>query len=105
MNLKKLVIYSIILINLLIIVTAFENIQKINLLNGKNNVTFGDSFRPTYVKDFIKLYPEIQTITFKENKKTIGYVNFLNGLGQNFILKPTKIYEITTSKNISINTQ
>jgi hypothetical protein len=69
---------------------------------GKNNYTTSESFQPIYVKDFINLYPEIEAISFKDGEKTIGFVNFLDGIGENFIIYPEREYEIATKAEIII---
>lgn len=90
------------LVGLISAVIAIGILQTTELVIGKNNVTFNENFKPIYVKDFVKQYPEIQAVTYEEFGETGGYINHLQGIGENFILRPTKQYEIISSKNISI---
>ena len=92
-----------ILISLLTFVISVEISSETELIKGKNNLVLPIEFKPIYVKDFILKNPEIQAITYNQSGQTGGYINYLQGIGENFILRPTKQYEIISSRNISIN--
>ncbi|HIG94032.1 MAG: hypothetical protein QT05_C0007G0013 [archaeon GW2011_AR13] len=74
----------------------------IDLVKGKNNVTFNitDSF---YVETLVKLNPEIEAVSFQEGDEIVGYVNFLEGIGENFVIFPNKTYEVIVKENVSLS--
>ena len=82
------------------IIFAEEFKEGIQIYEGKNTINLSFEFAPFYVEDLIKFYPEISTITYNENEKEIGYVNVFGGIGENFVVYPNKIYEITTSREV-----
>ncbi len=75
----------------------------IKLEEGKNIIDIEIGFNPIYVTDLIKLYPEINTITYNESGEEIGYVNAFGGIGENFIIYANKTYEITTKQEVILN--
>jgi hypothetical protein len=91
------------LVGLTSIVIASDMSNETKLITGKNNITTFESFKPIYVKDFVKKYPNIIAISYREEQFSKDYLNYLGGLGDNFILMPNKQYEIITSKDISIS--
>jgi len=94
-----------------VVETVEEDIQALtenvsargNLLEGKNNITISENFEPIYVKDFLKKYPEIEVISFTRNGESIGFINFMGGIGENFIIKPNQEYEFITKQETQIN--
>ena len=66
-----------------------------SIKSGKNVINFQESI---YVKDLIKKYPMIESISFYDNinNKTIGYVNVYNGVGINFLIENDKYYELNS---------
>ena len=74
--------------------------DKIILKEGKNKITTSPDFSPIYVKDFIKLNPDIEVISYNFENESTGYINILNGIGQNFIIYPEKEYEIVSKKEV-----
>lgn len=85
------------------IIIAEEFKEGVNLIEGKNLINLSQDFDPIYVEDFVKIYPEITTITYNNGTHELGYVNVFGGIGENFIVYPNKIYEITTKGETSLN--
>ena len=83
-------------------IIAQENPVKIDLIQGKNNITTNFCFSPIYVKTLAAKYPEINSVTYQEYEKTIGYVNVFGGIGQNFPIMQNQTYEIIVKENITI---
>lgn len=81
------------------ILLAEEFEEDIKLYEGKNIVNFSFEFNPMYASDLIKLNPEIETITKNNTIDGSGYVNVFGGIGENFIISPNGIYEITTKQD------
>ncbi len=104
MKISKIFKILILCIALISLIIAIAPEKEIKLIKGKNNLTTPENFKPIYVKEFVNQHTEIQTITLREDNKAQAYINYLNGIGKNFILQPNKTYEITCSKNISIIT-
>lgn len=100
---KKIIFLILCIIFIMTSIFAIETPQNIELIKGKNNLTTKESFKPIYVKDFIKQYPEIEVISYNQDQKTIGFVNLFEGIGINFIIEPSKNYEIITKSNITIS--
>jgi len=75
----------------------------IRLEEGKNIINVGIESNPIYVTDLIKLYPEINTITYNESGEEKGYVNAFGGIGENFIIYPNQTYEIIAKKEVILN--
>ena len=85
------------------IIIAEDFRDGIKLYEGKNLVNISFDFNPLYVTDLIKIYPEIQTVTYNDSKQEFGYVNVFGGIGDNFVIYPNKTYEITTKQEITLN--
>jgi hypothetical protein len=85
------------------IIIAEEFKEGIKLIEGKNAINLSLDFNPVYVKDLVKIYPEIQTVTYNDTEQERGYVNVFGGIGDNFVIYPNKIYEITTKQDITLN--
>ena len=77
--------------------------EGIFLSEGKNSINLSYEFYPIYVKDLIKIYPEIATVTYNNGNSEIGYVNVFGGIGENFVIYPNQIYEIVTTKEVILN--
>lgn len=96
----------IILLAILLIVTssiyAVTQTSEVQLIQGKNNVTTSQNFRPTYVSDFVRVYSFIDVISYKEENETVGFVNTFGGIGENFIMYPNQTYEIITKQNATM---
>ncbi len=106
MNRYLLVFFSIFLICLLgisgiIIAEEFKDTIKIN--EGKELVNFSSEFSPIYVKDLILLNPNITTVTYNNGTHDLGYVDVFGGIGENFVVSPNKIYEITSKGEVTLN--
>src|SRR4030042_2338490 len=85
------------------IIIAEEFNEGIKLYEGKNLINLSLEFNPIYVRDFISIYPEITTVTYIGGEQEIGYVNVFGGVGENFVIYPNKIYEITVKKEVTLN--
>ena len=83
-----LAIITISLICILLPTILAQNIlSETNLQKGKNNITTSENFKPIYVKDFIRKYPEIEVISYLDGNETVGYINLFNGIGENFLIQ------------------
>jgi len=97
---KKAIILLAVFLSLTTIIA--EEPLEINLIKGKNNLTIYENFYSIYASQLIERYPEIESITLFEYGNNFGYVNVFGGVGTNFFFEPTKKYEITTNKNITL---
>jgi hypothetical protein len=93
-----------ILVSFVILVSALiraQNYYSLNLEKGKNYVKLE---RSLYVKDLIKLNPEIDYVAYYDEflNKSVSYVNAFNGVGSNFIIEQEKIYEISVRKEFAL---
>jgi hypothetical protein len=102
-KLLLVLIFAFLILGVSEIILAEEFEEGIKITEGKNIVNISYNFSPIYVKDLIKIYPEITTITFNDGNQEIGYVNVLGGIGENFIISENNIYEITTRKEVNLN--
>jgi len=82
------------------ILISSEDISSRELTKGKNNLTLNLT-ELIYVETLIKLNPDIDAISYRKEETTIGYVNFLGGIGENFVVE-NREYEIIVSKNIDL---
>jgi hypothetical protein len=105
MKSKILVLIGIlIIISTAITLTLAENSgERIDLAKGENLVKMNFEFSPLYVKDLVKINPNILVITVNESEEILGYVNEFGGIGNNFIIYPNKTYEIICKEDIVIN--
>jgi hypothetical protein len=104
MNRSFLILICVILVlgvSSLIIAEEFK--EGIRLSEGKNSVNLSYEFNPIYVKDLVKIYPDITTITYNNGEQEVGYVNVLGGVGENFVISPDNIYEITTKEEVTLD--
>jgi hypothetical protein len=85
------------------IIIAEDFREGINLTEGKNIINISFDFNPLYVKDLVKIYPDINAVSYNNSKEKFGYVNVFGGIGDNFVIYPNQIYEITTEKEIILN--
>jgi hypothetical protein len=83
------------------VIISSEDTNTLDLTQGKNNIMLNIT-SPKNVKDFIRLNPSIEVISFKEENKTIGYVNIFNGIGENFVIQKNVEYEIIVKQNVSL---
>lgn len=97
---KKTFFILIFVLTLLAGFIVAERFLEIELSKGKNEIRFNIS--GVYASDLIKFYPEIETITYREENETIGFVNIFGGIGVNFMLESNRTYEINSNKNITI---
>ncbi len=79
-----------------------ENVSEIQLSEGENLVLIPEEVSPFYVKDLVKSYPDLLTITYFEYKQEKGYANIFGGVGENFIIYPGKEYNFTCSKKMEV---
>jgi hypothetical protein len=102
---KFLLILTLVIILLGIsgIIIAEEFKEGIKLSEGKNTINLSFEFSPLYVKDLVLIYPEISTVTYNESNQEWGYVNVFGGVGENFVIYPNKIYEITVKQGVNLN--
>jgi hypothetical protein len=89
-----------VLATLIVNVINAERFNKLELDGGENEVYLNESLG--YVSDLVRLYPEIETISYIEGNETIGYVNVFGGIGTNFFIEANKSYEIVLSKEVII---
>jgi hypothetical protein len=94
---------AIILLGISGIILAEEFKEGIKLSEGKNTINLSFEFSPLYVKDLMILYPEIATATYNESNQEGGYVNVFGGIGENFVIYPNRIYEITAKQEVNLN--
>jgi hypothetical protein len=85
------------------IIIAEDFKEGVKLTEGKNVVNISTNFNPLYVEDLIKIYPEIETVTYNNSEQELGYVNVFGGIGDNFVIYPNQIYEITTKQEVTLN--
>jgi len=100
MRIRFFFFVGIILIFCVVLVSAIDSDNMV-LNGGKNVIVFGNK-NPMYVSDLIRLNPEIEVVSFKEGTETLGYVNFLGGVGEDFIVYGDSEYEVIVNKNISL---
>lgn len=100
---KAIILLLILVLGTSGIIFAEDFSKEIILHEGKNTVNISHNFNAIYVQDLVKIYPEIQTITYIENEKEVGYVNVFGGIGENFIIYPNQIYEISVKKEVGFN--
>jgi hypothetical protein len=85
--------------------TKYENNNAVHIYNlekGKNYLVFNFTiFRFIYASEIVS-NPEIQAISYKENNKTIGYLNAFGGIGKNFQINSDTVYEIITKKEVNL---
>ncbi len=85
----------------IIAVSSLPNSSGIYLYKGDNNLSFNitGGFN---VSTFIELNPGIEVISYKSGNQTVGYVNFMKGLGKDFEIESGINYEIYSSKNLTL---
>ena len=84
------------------IIFAEEFQEGIKLSEGKNLVYFSEEIKPIYASDLVKIYPEINAITYYEGDEEKGYVNVFGGVGENFVVMFNNTYEITVEKEVTL---
>ena len=94
-------IFFILCVSGIIIAEDFK--EGIKLYEGENTINLSLNFNPIYVGDLVKIYPEIETVTYNDSRQELGYVNAFGGIGNNFVIYPNKIYEITTKQETNLN--
>ncbi len=74
------------------------------LSEGKNLVVFDDYIN---VRDLVIKNPDIETVSYFDsfNQESIGYINFLGGIGRDFVIVPGNQYEIFVKDQINLNLQ
>lgn len=72
------------------------------LYQGKNYLEINQTM---YVKDLVILNPNIESVSYFDEflNKHFGYVNIFGGIGSNFRIEKGRVYEISTSKNTTLN--
>ncbi|MCX6750038.1 MAG: hypothetical protein NTZ83_01120 [Candidatus Pacearchaeota archaeon] len=98
-----ILLFAVVILGVTGIILAEEFKEGIKLSEGKNIINLSFEFNPLYVEDLVKIYPEIATVTYNESGQEFGYVNVFGGIGENFVIYPNKIYEITTQKEVNLN--
>jgi hypothetical protein len=98
-----ILVFLVIVLGISGIIIAEEFKEGIKLHEGKNTVNISFEFNPIYASDLALIYPEIATITYNDSQKDIGYVNVFGGIGDNFVIYPDRIYEITVKKEVNLN--
>ena len=74
--------------------------SSIKLLKGKNNMFLNTN--QIYVKDLVRINPDIEVISYKENNRSIGYVNLFDGIGDNFLINRSIEYEIIVRQDTNL---
>ena len=100
MKIKTFLLVIVAILLLSIILISSQNIFSADLKKGRNTLIINLT-SPIYAETLVKLNPEIQTISYRENNQTTGYVNFYGGIGENFIIE-SREYEIVVSKDINL---
>lgn len=101
---NKIILITLVFLLVVIISFMFVNsadINSIKLYKGKNNILFNLS-SDFYVKDLVRLNPKIETISYKYENETFGYVNVFSGIGENFKIISNKDYEIIVKDDINL---
>lgn len=80
-----------------------ENPLELEIQDGSSNFTVQEYFPSIYASELIKSNPEIKSISTTEYGQAFGYLNTLGGIGTNFLVEPSKNYEIYTNQSITIN--
>lgn len=83
-----------------IMLISSQDIFSKELKQGKNFVVINLS-EPIYVETLVNINPDIEAVSYFENNQTIGYVNVLGGIGENFVIE-NKEYEIIVSKDVNL---
>lgn len=101
-NISLLGVFTVFILILYLALIHSISGKSIDLDSGKNYVVFNNS-EAFYVEDLIRLNPDIEVVTYylSENE-SVGYVNFLGGIGENFVINPETKYEIIVNKNITL---
>lgn len=62
--------------------------------------------RAVLVRELVVLNPEIEYVSYVDEflNKPIAYVNAFGGLGDNFLVRPGEVYEISVSEDIELVT-
>ncbi len=100
MKANKILILIFVLILFISIISSYGS-SGIFLGEGKNKISFNLT-EPFYVNTFVKLNPDIEAVSFFEGNKTIGYINFAGGIGENFVIKQGVNYEIFMREDATI---
>jgi hypothetical protein len=83
-----------------VILISSQDIFSKELKEGKNIARINLS-EPVYVETLMTLNPEIEAVSYMELNETVGYVNVLGGIGENFAVED-RDYEIVVSKDINL---
>ena len=72
--------------------------NEIKLFKGKNYLDINKSL---LASELIALNPDIEYVSFFDSflNKSIGYVNYFGGIGENFFIEPGNEYEISVDKD------
>jgi hypothetical protein len=92
----------IVLVMVLSLVSVFsETPLPLSLNKGKNYLRF-NATKPFYVETFVKLNPSVEAISYKEDNRTVGYVNIYGGVGKNFVIRSDIEYEVVSRANSTL---
>lgn len=71
------------------------------LVEGRNQFV---TERAILVKELVVLNPEIEYVSYFDEflNKQIAYVNVFGGVGNNFLIEPMKVYEISVKEEIEL---
>jgi hypothetical protein len=72
-----------------------------HLAAGKSYISINVSYL-IYARDLVKANPKIDSISYLENNRSVGYINIFGGIGKNFLIEKNKIYEISTKEEIEL---
>ncbi len=100
---KVLLVLVFIIIFIIVLLTMAKSLQEFSsmeLIKGSNQIEFNIN-KPFHVDTLVKLNPEIEAVSYEDEKNSFGYVNIHEGIGRNFIIE-NKSYEIFVSKNITL---
>jgi len=92
---------GIIFLFLVVMVVSSIGISSIDLAKGKNIIKLNVT-EPFYVETLVKLNPNIEVVSYKDNNKSLGYVNVYGGIGKNFIMREGIEYEIIVSDDTNL---
>ncbi|MFH1290067.1 MAG: hypothetical protein ABIH92_01525 [Nanoarchaeota archaeon] len=80
-----------------------EVISEVHLQKGKNHIELESSL---FVRELVAMNSEIESVSYFDVflNKNVGYVNVFGGVGDNFLMKPGEVYEISVSDDINLVT-
>ena len=99
---KKVVLVITFLFVISLTTSIAENPVVIELTPENKTLLVEEYFPAIPVRELIEKHPEIEAISMQEYGNTFVYVDAFNGIGTNFLIEPSKQYEIHVSKKIEL---